>query len=72
MLWPAARGLELVHRPQQGPQLVLRSVSLLPGSQVKKSPPDALVFDAGSNSSLKETFVREWLLNFVVEAGSKK
>ena len=57
MLWPAERGLELVHRPQQGPQLVLRSVSLLLDAQVKKSPPDALVYDAGSNSSLKETFV---------------
>ena len=50
----------------------LRSVSLLPDAQVKKSPPDPLVYDAGSNSSPKETFVWEWLLHFVVEAGSKK
>lgn len=50
----------------------LRSVSLLPDAQVKKSPPDPLVYDAGSNRSPKETFVWEWLLNFAVEAGGKK
>ena len=70
--WTAGQWrLEQVHGPLQGSQGGLRSVSLLPDAQVKKSPPDALVYDAGSNSSLKETFVWEWLLNFVVEAGSK-
>lgn len=42
-----------------------------PGGTEVCQPMYALVYDAGSNSSLKETFVWEWLLNFVVEAGSK-
>ena len=65
MLWPAARGLELVHRLQQGPQLVLRSVSLLPDTQVGEtlSGPWQMVLDPTTPTGAV-SFVDESMPNF--------
>ena len=55
------RGLELVHRLQQGPQLGLRSVSLLPDAQVGETPLGPLADVIRSHNSHRGSFICGWI-----------